>query len=184
MASEIEREERKARDSLLRHYSSECVAHGAYILTWFIAFFAFTQSLDKISLPNIWAHYVLIILVLSGLATGVTYSIGKLLYWSFLTSIVLDTPIMGEKQAVEYLAEGLNTPKEKIKESRSFNALFRLSLALDNQMHKSASSPGKFFGTKRLRRTVPVTFLIWLLVFALMTFLYLIMLGQIKVIFN
>jgi hypothetical protein len=174
MVSEIEREEREARDILLRHYSSECVAHGAHILTWFIAFFAFTQSLDKISLPNILAHYIFVILILSGFATGVTYSIGKLLYWSYLTSIVLDTPIMGEEQAVEYLAEGLNTPKEKIRGSRSFNALFRLSLALNAQISKSASSPAKFFGTEGWRRTISVTFLAWLGVFALMTFVFLI----------
>jgi len=53
-------EEQKARESLLRYYYSECMAHGTYILTVVIGIFTFLEVLGNVQFPNeLWQKIVI-----------------------------------------------------------------------------------------------------------------------------
>jgi hypothetical protein len=190
MMLESEKGEIEARDYLLKHYSSECVAHGAHILTWLIAIFTFVQAYDKIPFltsANI-ITYVSNVIILSFFFTGLTYSTGRLFYWSYLTSQVVFAPIMGKSQAVEYLVELGKLSEEKVRKSMSINILSRLSCSVSDRIDKSGNRIVRFFGssrgTHRLRNTIITLFIVWFAIFVLLAFVYLVALGIIKFTFN
>jgi hypothetical protein len=172
--------ETEARDSLLRHYSSECIAHSTHILTFLIVFFAFVQGYDKIPFPNdIIPRYTIIALILSFFAAGLSYSVGRLLVWSYLTSIVISVIPLSE-EGIRRRALDLKIPVETIR----VNFLTRISWACRDQI-KDSRWYVKFFNTRSSFRIIfPSVFLVWLAVFALLIFVYLVMLGQVKIIFN
>jgi hypothetical protein len=185
MAFESEEDEIKARDILLRHYSSECVAHGAHILTWLIAIFTFVQAAGYF---EILRNVVLDIAILSLFFAGLIYSVGRLSYWSYLTTIVVSTPVMGESEAVKYFSKFINVEEDEVRRTQSINILFRLSCSLSDKIGKCDHFMVKFFGSSRgvhgLRNTIVKMLAVWLVVFGLLAFVYLVTSGTIKFAFN
>ena len=66
----------KARDILLKYYSSECTVHGGYILTVAIGVFAFFQLITVIKDSVIYPEFV-IIFILSAFVTVSVYLLAR-----------------------------------------------------------------------------------------------------------
>jgi hypothetical protein len=172
MLFDDEREEVKARDSLLRHYSSECLAHGAYILSFLVVLFTFLAALDRISFPTSLVRNVSIIMVLSVILTGLSYSIGRLFFWSNLTAIVVDTPIFTENEAKSYLERRRGISRKEIDTFYSINTLSRLSYACNDRIRCRGSSWVKFFGMQKLLITTISLLILWIAVLSFLAFIF------------
>jgi len=78
-----------ARAALLKYYSSECMAHGTYIITVAIGLFGFVQVLPVIMPLEILQRVVLLGLISSILATLTVHILGRALFWGYLASEIL-----------------------------------------------------------------------------------------------
>lgn len=79
----------EARESLLQSCTTECLAHGTYILTTIIGFFAFMEIFFRIEFSS---HEVQRLCL--GLSLGVFLTLGlfmfaRLVYWSKMASVVV-----------------------------------------------------------------------------------------------
>lgn len=96
-------EEQKARESLLRYYHSECMAHGTYILTVAIGIFAFLEVLRYVQFPNeVWQKIVI------SLGLGLFSIIGfrflvRTKLWGVMASDILCVKPMSYEKAAERL---------------------------------------------------------------------------------
>lgn len=79
----------KARAVLLRYYSSQCVAHGAYIITVAVGLLAFIWALPHFWSVEILSRIVLLGLISSILLTLAIHIVGRTYFWSYLASVVL-----------------------------------------------------------------------------------------------
>ena len=66
----------KARDILLKYYSSECTVHGGYILTVAIGAFAFLQLIKPIKESVVYPE-LFIILIFSAFVTVSVYLLAR-----------------------------------------------------------------------------------------------------------
>jgi hypothetical protein len=93
-------EELDARNSLLKYYYTECMAHGAYILTATIGIFGLIQAFSYIQFQNEFVKQVIFIVAVGGLIGLNIYFIFRSLRWAhFANSILWVKPIDYQKEA-------------------------------------------------------------------------------------
>lgn len=82
-------EEQRARDSLLRHYSSECMSHGAYIVTVAIGALTFVQATPYIQDIIPVEKGILISFAFSLLLTAFIFLASRIIFWGTIASTIL-----------------------------------------------------------------------------------------------
>jgi len=108
------RDKQDARIALLRYYSSEYIAHGAYLVALAVAFFGFVEFtpfilefVTKIVFPSFSEELVTattLSLMASGFVVLFVYVLGRIIVWGYLRSAILSVkPKEGEE--VRYDAE-------------------------------------------------------------------------------
>lgn len=121
------RDEQDARTALLRYYSSECVAHGAYILTIALGIYGLFEVLPNLSTVQI--KNVIMSLGLSAFfALGITI-VGRLFFWGYLASAVLRVKpsqkvILEEGTTVTLLDRLHKACSEYVKKKHKLTGLF------------------------------------------------------------
>ena len=109
--------EQDARDCLLKYYSSEGVAHGSYVLSVAIGFFAFIQAVQYI--PEIYVSTVipliensikdvLIFFILSTFIAFGLYLFARTVYWGVLSGYALHVPPVSYQEAERRDPSGTN----------------------------------------------------------------------------
>ncbi len=93
-----------ARAALLKYYSSQCVAHGAYIIGIAIGLLAFIWALPHFWSVEIFSRVVLLGLVSSILLTLAIHIVGRTYFWSYLASVVLH--VVPKKEGEIRIEEG------------------------------------------------------------------------------
>jgi len=92
------RDKQDARIALLRYYSSQCVAHGAYLVAMAVGFFGLLAvaplilgCVASISLPFApeLARGVVISVMLSIFIVLFIYILGRTFFWGYLTTAIL-----------------------------------------------------------------------------------------------
>lgn len=109
-------EERNARGNLLRYYTDECLAHGAYLLTIAIAFFTFAQILPDLKFQSPDIRALFISLILSLLFTIGVHILCRLIFWGSMTALVLWYPSMSKMDFLEKVLRGFSEIKTRYKE--------------------------------------------------------------------
>ena len=108
------KDKQDARIALLRYYSSEYIAHGAYLVALAVAFFGFVEFtpfilefVTKIVFPSFSEEFVTattLSLMASGFIVLFVYVLGRIIVWGYLRSAILSVkPKEGE--GVGYDAE-------------------------------------------------------------------------------
>jgi len=103
-----------ARTALLKYYSSKCVAHGAYLIAIAVAFYGFVKFIPFIldsttnntilpSTPELMKS-IMVSLTLSGFIVLIVYVLGRTVFWSYLTTAILNVKPK-EKSEVEHEPE-------------------------------------------------------------------------------
>jgi hypothetical protein len=129
----------RARDILLKYYSSECTIHGAYILTVAIGVFAFLQVTKPMN------EFVAIIpFVLSGFVTISVYILAKTIFWGTIASAVTHV----REITVEEAEKGINKDRDKI------TFLLRLHRACINHFTNYNKTLNYFVGIHRPNKTL------------------------------
>jgi len=94
------KDKQDARMALLRYYSSECVAHGAYLVALVVAFFGFVEFtpnilefVTRVVFPTLLEEFVTATTL--SLMTGVfivlfVYVLGRIIVWGYLRSAILN----------------------------------------------------------------------------------------------
>ena len=108
------KDKQDARIALLKYYSSECVAHGAYLVALAVGFFGlvevtplilrFVASVDFIPFTLELARGIVASLILSVFIVLIIYILGRTFFWSYLTTAVLNVKPKEESE-VEYESE-------------------------------------------------------------------------------
>ncbi len=92
-----EEEDQKARDVLLKYYSSECTVHGSYIVTVGIGFFAFLQVVafiqERFVYPEWFVSFILSIFITIGI-----YLTVRTIFWGTLASFALHVREIGAEE--------------------------------------------------------------------------------------
>jgi len=93
-----------ARTVLLRYYSSECMAHGAYLISIAVGLLGFIGAL-----PHFWSiatfdRVVLLGLISSILATLAIHVLGRAFFWGYLAFSVLF--VVSKKESEIRVEEG------------------------------------------------------------------------------
>lgn len=93
------KDKQDARMALLRYYSSECIAHGVYLLALAVAFLGFVEftlhileSVTNFVFPNLskeFATVTTLSLMASGFIVLVVYVLARIIVWSYLRSAIL-----------------------------------------------------------------------------------------------
>lgn len=92
-------EELDARSSLLKYYYSECMAHGAYILTATIGIFTLIQAFSYIQFQSGLVKQIIFIIAFGGLIGLNIYFIFRSLRWAhFANSILWVRPLGYQKE--------------------------------------------------------------------------------------
>jgi len=104
-----------ARIALLRYYSSECVAHGAYLVALAVGFFGlvevapliieFVASVDFLFFTPELAGGILASLMLSIFIVLIIYILGRTFFWGYLTTVILKVKPKEESE-VEIESDG------------------------------------------------------------------------------
>ncbi len=142
------KDKQDARIALLKYYSSECVAHGAYLVAIAVGFFAFVEvtppktGVDFLPFTSAPARGIIASLVLSVFIILFIYVLGRTFFWGYLTMTILSVRPKGESE-VKFEAERTNVTfiqrlhvacidylKEKHKWSAVFYSLRISTLAL------------------------------------------------------
>lgn len=101
--------EQDARDSLLKYYNSKAVAHGSYVLSVAISFFAFIQAIPYIpeisdlTIPFFENSFkeLINIFIFSAFITCGKYLFARTLYWGVLSGHALHVAPMKYDNAVK-----------------------------------------------------------------------------------
>jgi len=93
------KDKQDARMALLRYYSSECVAHGAYLLALTVAFLGFVEFTPHIlepvtsvvfpTLSEELVRGIVLSLMSSGFIVLTVYILGRIIVWTYLRSAIL-----------------------------------------------------------------------------------------------
>lgn len=94
------RDKQDARMALLSYYSSECVAHGAYLVALAVGFLGlvevapyvleFAAGVFSPALPEGLVRNVILGLMASGFMVLVVYVLGRAVFWGYLRSAIVD----------------------------------------------------------------------------------------------
>ncbi len=104
------KDKQDARIALLKYYSSECVAHGAYLVAIAVGFFAFVEvaplmtGVDFLPFTSELARGIVASLMLSVFIILFIYVLGRTFFWGYLTTVILSVKPKG-KSEVEFEAE-------------------------------------------------------------------------------
>lgn len=104
------RDKQDARIALLKYYSSECVAHGAYLVAIAVGFFALVEvaplmtGVDFLPFTSELARGIVASLMLSVFIILFIYVLGRTFFWGYLTTVILSVKPKG-KNEVEFEAE-------------------------------------------------------------------------------
>jgi hypothetical protein len=93
------KDKQDARIALLRYYSSECVAHSAYLIALAITLLAFVELTPYIlefatnfvfpTLPKESVTIIILSLVASSFIISFVYVLGRTIVWSYMRSAIL-----------------------------------------------------------------------------------------------
>ena len=93
------KDKQDARMALLRYYSSECVAHGAYLVALAVTFLGFVEFtphilefLTGVVFPTLSEEFVtdgILSLVASGFIVLFVYVLGRIVVWGYLRAAIL-----------------------------------------------------------------------------------------------
>ncbi|MDH5437274.1 MAG: hypothetical protein OEX76_00045 [Candidatus Bathyarchaeota archaeon] len=103
------KDKQDARIALLKYYSSECVAHGAYLIALAVGFFGLVQvaslitSVDFLSFTEL-AGGIIANLMLSIFIVLIIYILGRTFFWGYLRTVVLNVKPKEESE-VEFEAK-------------------------------------------------------------------------------
>ena len=128
----------KARDILLKYYSSECTVHGCYILTVAIGAFAFLQLIKPIKESVVYPE-LFIILVLSAFVAVSVYLLARTILWGILASAVTHV----REITVGEAENGIDKERDKI------TFLLRLHRACMNHFENNHKHLNFFAGVSR-----------------------------------
>jgi hypothetical protein len=78
-----------ARAVLLKHYSSECVIHGAYIIAIAVGLLSFIGVLPYFWSITLFTRIAMLALISSILLTLAIHILGRALFWSYVASAVI-----------------------------------------------------------------------------------------------
>lgn len=92
-----------ARIALLKYYSSECVAHGAYLVAISIGFLSLTE-VDSIPFTSELVRSIVTSLLLSLFIVLLVYTLGRAFFWSYLRTTILSVRPK-EENAVKFEAD-------------------------------------------------------------------------------
>ena len=104
------RDRQDARIALLKYYSSECVAHGAYLIALAVGFFGLVQvaslltSVDFLLFTPELAGGIVASLMLSIFIVLIIYILGRTFFWGYLRTVVLNVKPKEESE-VEFEAK-------------------------------------------------------------------------------
>lgn len=104
------RDKQDARIALLKYYSSECVAHGAYLIALAVGFFGLVEvvslltSVDFFFVTPELAGGIVASLMLSVFSVLIICILGRTFYWGHLTTAVLNVKPKEESE-VEFEAK-------------------------------------------------------------------------------
>jgi hypothetical protein len=94
------KDKQDARMALLSYYSSECIAHGAYLVALAIGFLGFVEASPRIlgfatsvlspTLPEELVRRIVLGLMASGFIVLVIYILGEAAVWGYLRSAILN----------------------------------------------------------------------------------------------
>lgn len=98
-----QKEEQDARTALLRYYSSECIAHGIYILTIVIALFTFLRFFPFVEFPVGELKAFTLALVLDGFVTISICVVGRAFFWGYLARTMLFVKPLNYEDTAEHL---------------------------------------------------------------------------------
>ena len=100
------KDKQDARMALLSYYSSECIAHGAYLVALAVAFLGLVEATPHIlefaasvfspTLPEELARRIILGLMASVFIVSVVYVIGRAVVWSYLRSAIVNVKPKGE----------------------------------------------------------------------------------------
>jgi len=89
-----------ARIALLKYYSSECVAHGVYLIAISLGFLSLTE-IDSIPFTSELVRSIVASLLLSLFIVLLVYTLGRTFFWSYLRTTILSVKPK-EENAVKY----------------------------------------------------------------------------------
>jgi len=99
------RDKQDARMALLSYYSSECIAHGAYLVALAVGFLGlvevtpyileFATSVVSSTLPEELVRNIILGLMANGFIVLVVYVLGRAVVWSYLRSAILNVKPKG-----------------------------------------------------------------------------------------
>jgi hypothetical protein len=98
-----EENEQQARDSLLKYYSSESLAHGTYILAVAIGVFTFLQTIPVANdnIHGIWLSGYITLMTCSFAYVG-AYFFVRTLFWGILTSAAMEAMPMSHADLAKH----------------------------------------------------------------------------------
>ena len=104
------RDKQDARMALLRYYSSECVAHGAYLVALAVVFLGFVEFTPRIleflttvvfsALPERSVTAAILGLMASVFIVLVVYVLGRTIVWGYLRSAILSVRPKGGSEVM------------------------------------------------------------------------------------
>ena len=99
------KDKQDARMALLSYYSSECIAHGAYLVALAVGFLGLVEATPHIlefaasvvspTLPEGLVRSVMLGLMASGFIVFVVYVLGRAVLWGYLRSAILNVKPKG-----------------------------------------------------------------------------------------
>src|SRR3990170_6830588 len=142
----------KARDILLKYYSSECTVHGGYILTVAIGVFAFFQLINPIQRSVVYPELFFIIIMLSVFVTVSVYLSMRTIFWGTIASAVTHV----REVTVDEAEKGIDKNRDKV------TFLLRLHIACVSYFKNSHKHLSYFIG---MNRSLSHTLLFYLILF-------------------
>jgi len=79
------------RAVLIKYYSSQCTAHGAYLVAITIGLLSFIDVLPYFSSVAVFTRIVLLVLISSILLMLTIHILGRTLFWSHMASAIIRT---------------------------------------------------------------------------------------------
>jgi len=149
-----EETEQRARDSLLKHYSSECTVHGVYLLSIIMGLLVFVQMIDLIDQYVIYPKFF-ITFSLSLFMTFSIYLIARTILWSLLASTILSV-----REITHEEAKGMVDPKRD-----KITLMYRLNQACVNYVTTYHRKLDFFSGVSRKN---VYTIFIYLILFSIL----------------
>jgi len=163
------KDKQDARIALLKHYSSECVAHGAYLVTIAVGFFGFVEaiplilksvtSIDFLPFTPELAGGIVVSLILSVFIVFFIYILGRTFIWGHLATAVLSVKPKEENEV------------EEEAEKTTVTYIQRLHLACVDYVRKRHKWPATFYTLR-----ISTLALIWFYLFVIFAIISLVLL--------